>query len=297
MNKEIVLCLLFASTILNAQKQNTTVNHIAKSINENFSKSSSKHFRYGSAGAVTDFGYTQGIKSPTDSRARIVSFKINPAERAGAGRGPEIISTKFTHYGSYSVRLKVPNVKSIQPNVGAVVGYFTYHTDTVNGLSEIDFEWLLADPRIIYIGTWTGQRGKLERIGRTINMATGEILSTGHKIGYGGNVRPFEGLQNQPEKLMAIVDYDASERFYTYGFDWYPDRIRWCMINEITNEKIILWDYRGSSLGIPQHASRYRVNFWHTNNWPVEGNTLSIEKPADKYELEVDWIKYKKWKN
>ena len=296
MNKELLLCLLFSSFLLNAQKQDKTVKQVAKSIKENFSKSSSKQFRYGSAGAATDFGFRMGITSPTDSKASILSFKINPDERAGAGRGPEIISHQFTHYGSYSIRLKVPDTKMIQPNVGAVVGYFTYHTDTIHGLSEIDFEWLIADPRIIYIGTWTGKRGQLERIGRTINMATGEILSTGHKIGYGGKVSPFNGLQNQPEKLTAIADYDASKRFYTYGFDWYPDRISWWMINEITNEKIILWDYQGSRLGIPQHASRYRANFWHTNNWPVEGNPLSIEKPADKYEMEVDWIKYKRRK-
>lgn len=296
MNKQIVLCMLFSTCMLNAQQYGQSEKHIANSIKENFSKSSSKHFRYGSAGAVTDFGYKQGIKSASDPNASILSFKINPDEKAGAGRGPEIISTKFTHFGSYSIRLKVPNAKTIQPNIGAVVGYFTYHTDTINGLSEIDFEWLLADPRIIYIGTWTGQRGKLERIGRTINMATGEILSTGHKIGYGGKVSPFDGMQNLPATVQPIVDYDASARFYTYGFDWFPDRIRWWMINEANKEKIILWDYSGSNLGIPLHASRYRVNFWHTNNWPVEGNPLSIEKPADKYELEVDWLKYKKWK-
>lgn len=296
MKKIQLLCLLFSTLMMYAQKQNHSEKQSAKFIKENFSKSSSTHFRYGSSGTVTEFGYKQGIKSSGDTKTSILSFKINPDERAGAGRGPEIISNKFTHYGSYSIRLKVPNAKITQPNVGAVVGYFTYHTDTINGLSEIDFEWLLADPRIIYIGTWTGMRGKLERIGRTINMATGEILSTGHKIGYGGKVNPFEGLQNQPTTLKAIPDYDASNRFYTYGFDWHPDQIRWWMINEITKEKIILWDYQGSRLGIPQHASRYRINFWHTNNWPVEGNPFAIEKPEDKYELEVDWIKFKRRK-
>ena len=34
------------------------------------------------------------------------------------------------------------------------------------------------------------------------------------------------------------------------------------------------------------------MNFWHTNNWPVEGNVNSIEKPLHPYELEVDWMKY-----
>jgi hypothetical protein len=102
---------------------------------------------------------------------RILSFKIDPEDPAGAGCGPEIISNNFTHFGTYATRLKIPDVRNIQPDAGAVIGYFTYHVDDSIGLSEIDFEWLIADPEIIYIGTWTGQRGDLRRIGRTINMA------------------------------------------------------------------------------------------------------------------------------
>jgi hypothetical protein len=34
------------------------------------------------------------------------------------------------------------------------------------------------------------------------------------------------------------------------------------------------------------------MNFWHTNNWPVETNPQSVEKPLHAYELEVDWMKY-----
>ena len=58
--------------------------------------------------------------------------------------------------------------------------------DSVFSLSEIDFEWLVADPSIIYIGTWTGNRGELKRIGRTINLARGIIYNTIYKVGYKG---------------------------------------------------------------------------------------------------------------
>lgn len=101
---------------------------------------------------------------------KVLSFKINPKDEAEPGKGPEIISGKSTHFDTYATCLKVPNAKSIQPNVGAVVGYFTYHQDPEKGLSEIDFEWLLADSGVIYVGTWTGKSGKLERIGRTIHL-------------------------------------------------------------------------------------------------------------------------------
>jgi beta-glucanase (GH16 family) len=202
------------------------------------------------------------------------------------------LSKDFTHFGSYAARLKVPDARTLQPNVGAVVGYFTYHEDKELGLSEIDFEWLLADPNIIYVGTWTGQSGQLQRIGRTMNLKTGEILSTSFRTNHDGKNSPFTGQQNKPKKLKAWPAYDASARFYTYGFDWHADSIRWWIMHPKTGKKVTLWHYKGSILGIPQHASKYRMNFWHTNNWAVETNPASLEKPKHPFELEVDWMSY-----
>ena len=228
--------------------------------------------------------YLSGIK--------ILSFKIDPTDSAGAGRGPEIISNDFTHFGSYAACLRVPDVRDIQPNVGAVVGYFTYHVDREQGLSEIDYEWLIADPEVIYVGTWTGFRGELRRIGRTINLAKGIIYSTTTRVGHNGVRSELTGEQNQPDTIPAIEGYDASSQFYTYGFDWFADHLRWWMIHPETADTVVLWDYKGSPLGIPQNPSRYRLNFWYTDNWPVETNPNSIERPLQPYELEIDWMSY-----
>lgn len=265
-------------------------NHI--SFVENFSDASSAYFRYGSTGNKSPFKYSLGIPSPTETGTNILSFKIDPSENAGPGKGPEIISTKFTHFGTYATRLRVPDVKDIQPNVGAVVGYFTYHEDSLEGLSEIDFEWLLADPTVIYVGTWTGPPGELKRVGRIINLAEGIIYNTSYRENHTGIREPLTGLQDQPETIPALKGFDASKAFYTYGFDWYPERIRWWMIHPDSGEKIILWDYQGTKRGIPQHASKYRMNFWHTKDWSVETNPLSLEPPLHPYELEVDWMSY-----
>ena len=186
---------------------------------EEFSKPTSPYFRYGSTGQALGFKYAQGIPSPTEPKRNILSFKINPGEAAVAGKGPEIISTQFTHFGIYSARIKVPAVATLQPNVGAVVGYFTYHVDSIPGLSEIDIEWLVADPTVIYIGTWTGHTGALQRIGRTINLAKGLIYTTERKINYDGQPTSLTGPQNQPETLAPVPGYDASAHFYSYGFD------------------------------------------------------------------------------
>jgi hypothetical protein len=261
---------------------------------EDFKRPRLKHFRYGSTGKKSDFKWRSGVKSTTEPGTKILSFKIDPSDSAGAGRGPEIISKKFTHFGTYAARLKIPDTRNIQPNVGAVIGYFTYNMEKGPGLSEIDYEWLLADPEIIYIGTWTGSEGELQRIGRVLNLAKGSIYSTTFRTSHNGKRTPLTGLQNEPGSINAIEGYDASKQFYTYGFDWFPDRIRWWMLTS-TADTLVLWDYRGSTIGIPQNHTYYRMNFWHTNNWPVETNPASIEKPLEPYELEVDWMSYKSY--
>jgi len=259
---------------------------------EDFKKRSSKYFQHNFKGKEAELRYEFGKESPTEPETNIVSFRINPNDPAGAGKGPEIISKHFTHFGTYAARLKVPDVSGIQPNVGAVVGYFTYNMEKEPGLSEIDFEWLIADPEIIYVGTWTGPRGDLRRIGRAVNMAKGIIYNTEYRESKSGVRNELTGLQNQPETIPQIEGYNASTQFYTYGFDWYPDRIRWWLIHPATADTIVLWDYKGSQVGIPTNRTRYRFNFWHTNNWPVETNPKSIEKPLNNYELEIDWMSY-----
>ena len=259
---------------------------------EDFDGSSSDVFSHNSFGDNDALRYLYGTDSKTEPGIKILSFRIDPQGPAGAGRGPEIISKDYTHFGTYAARLKVPDVRDIQPNAGVVVGYFTYHMDSVPGLSEIDWEWLIADPEVIYVGTWTGPKGDLRRVGRTINMAKGIIYNTSYRENLSGIRRQLTGIQSIPDTIPAIEGYDASSQFYTYGFNWLPDRVRWWMIHPVTADTVVLWDYKGSFEGIPQNKSRYRMNFWHTNNWPVETNPNSIEKPLQPYELEIDWMSY-----
>ncbi|TKK66034.1 glycoside hydrolase family 16 protein [Ilyomonas limi] len=286
----LLLALFFIGCIIHAQQ-----GKLSGAFTEDFSDSILHNFRYGSTGNKAPFKWTSGVKG-IEPGSNVLLFKIDPADSAGAGRGPEIISNNFTHFGTYTARLKVPDVKAIQPNTGAVVGYFTYYMDSVYGLSEIDFEWLVADPSIVYIGTWTGYEGQLKRIGRTINLAKGIVYNTVYREGHTGENTPLTGAQNVPETIAAIDGYDASAQFYTYGFDWFSNRLRWWMIHPETGEKIVLWDYQGSQRGIPQHPSYYRMNFWHTNEWSVETNANAIEKPLHPYALEVDWMKYEPFK-
>ncbi len=287
--------VLFASTMLYAQERNIQGFH------EDFSDKTSpffslSHYRHS---PEHDMRYIPGNASFTEPDTRVMLLRIDPTDPAGAGKGPEIISRQNTHYGTYSARLRIPAAARVQPQVGAVVGYFTYQMNKDTGLSEIDWEWLIADPHLVYIGTWTGPSDGLQRIGRTINLATGKILSTDYRSPIDGNIHhQFSGTQCLPDTIPAIPDYDASSRFYTYGFDWLPDRLTWWMLHPDTQQRIVLWDYQGSTphfSGIPVGPTRYRLNFWHTNNWPVDTNPHSVEPPLYPYEVEIDWMDYQPW--
>jgi hypothetical protein len=219
-------------------------------------------------------------------KATTISFKPDINDAADAGRGPKI----FTHFGSYSTRLKIPNARDLQTNKRAVVAYFPCKMDKPLGLSENNFEWLLANPNIIDVVTWTGHRRKSERIGRTINLKTQEILRTAYRSNNDGLNSTFEGKQNKSKKLSKLEDCDSPARINMYGFDGHSDRIIWWLWHPKTGNKIVLLDYKGSSKSIPLHANKYRMNLRHANNWAIETNLKSLERP--KHNLEVDWMAF-----
>ena len=298
MKKTIIISVLALCGLAFSASAQDTDSRFMRPFTENFSSSKPDHF--GTAGSA--LRYYCGVPSLSELGSDVMLLRINPSDPAGAGRGPEISTPKMTHFGTYSARIRVPDVKDVQPNIGVVVGYFTYRFTRGYGLSEIDFEWLIADPTLIYIGTWTSDPnnlGNLQRVGRTINLATGQILYTNYRSYHDGNrnhdFASSDDAALTPRTIPAITGYDASKQFYVYGFDWYPNRLTWWIEHPDTGEKIILWDYQGTTpnfSGIPQPPTTYLLNFWHTNDWSVDTNPRSKEAPKYPYFLEIDWMKY-----
>ena len=280
-------------TIASAQD---TDSRFMRPFTENFSNNPPEYFKT----KGSDLRYYSGVHSMTEEGTDVLLMRISPTDPPGGGRGPEICSLKSTHFGSYSTRIRIPEVKPVQPDAGIVVGYFTYLFTRGYGLSEIDIEWLVADPELVYLGCWTSDPENIENlqhIGRTVNLATGQILYTNYRSYHDGDDdHPFtDKASTSPETIPAIEGFNAAERFYTYGFDWYPDRMIWWIEHPVTGEKIILWDYTGTTprySGIPQSPSAYLLNFWHTEDWPAATNPNSVETPKYPYFLEVDWMRY-----
>lgn len=271
------------------------------------------HFVYGSGGNQAGFTHQSGVASAVEPETDVLRLTIDTADGAGAWQGPNFNSRKLCHFGTYTARLRVPDATA-QPKAGAVVGFYTYYNDTYgsdlpkdengNGLpdnSEIDFEWLVADPQVIYLTAYTDYddaTGNTRKVGRVINLAKGTIYSTIYAERLGTTGTRLTGVENTPESIPAVADYDPVSRFYTYGFDWHPDRIRWWIllpgssVDGLVGDTLVLWDYRGPTERITQKPARLMINLWHTRDWPVQTVPGSIEKPTIDLSLEVDRVSY-----
>ena len=63
-----------------------------KGFMEDFKRSHPRNFQSHTGSKGADLTCKSGVRSPTERKAKILSFKIDPEVAAGAGKGPEIIS-------------------------------------------------------------------------------------------------------------------------------------------------------------------------------------------------------------
>ncbi|WP_155851755.1 glycoside hydrolase family 16 protein [Chitinivibrio alkaliphilus] len=266
-----------------------------------------EYFSYGSGGNQADFTWYAGVESAREEGTRTLALTMDSEDAPGAWQGPNM-NTGFTQFGTYATRVRIPHTDD-QPNVGGVVGFYTFYNDewaedmendwTGTGLydnSEIDFEWLIADPEVLYLSAYTdyhGPTGETRQVSRILNLAEGHIYSTTYRERLGSDGVDLHGAENYPETIPAIENFNAADRFYTYGFDWEPDRIRWWILHPETKDTVVLWDYQGPQERITQKPARLMLNIWHTDSWSVITNPHSTEAPqADTFSVEFDWVSY-----
>ncbi|MGM0462310.1 MAG: glycoside hydrolase family 16 protein [Fibrobacterota bacterium] len=265
------------------------------------------NFTYGSGGNQEDFTWNAGVESSAEEGTRTLSLTMDSDDDPGAWQGPNM-NTGLAHFGTYSTRVRIPQTHD-QPDVGAVVGFYTFYNDewaedmsndwTGTGLydnSEIDFEWLIADPEVLYLSAYTdyhGPTGETRQVSRIVNPAEGEVYSTKYKESLGGGGVDLEGAENYPESIPVIEDFNAADQFYTYGFDWEPERIRWWILHPENQDTVVLWDYQGPQERITQKPARLMLNIWHTDGWSVITNPDATEAPQeDTFSVEFDWVSY-----
>lgn len=236
---------------------------------------------------------------PQAEDGKALELVLAAGSAAGPGNGPEIETLSTREYGTYSTRLKIADC-SAQPNAGVVTGYFIYFNDGSDadgdGLAdntEIDFEWLCAEPQTVYLTMWTDYRDSDEahqRVGRAINLQSGEIEYSCYFEAF-GDCQRLSGIENQPESVAAMPTYDSSAGYAVYGFQWTRRRVTWWMENPATGQRVILWDYQGLER-IPDHVAYFMTNVWHTATWTPPGLPGAVEAPNAPLSGRVDWTRF-----
>jgi hypothetical protein len=263
---------------------------------ENWDASTSAYFNLSSGKSSA----TSNVADAAANDGKVLKMTLAARPRAGAGNGPEIQSPLRYQYGSYSSRLKTANC-SAQPLAGVVTGYFTYFNNgqdtTGDGLpdnSEIDFEWLCAEPQVFFITMWTDYDSSPDvhkKVYREINLATGTILKTCYDEVW-GECQVLTSSELQPTSITAIPGYNSSTAYYEYGFTWTSAGVRWWVVDPANSQQITLWDYQGPAARITTVPAYYMTNVWHTNNWSPEDMPTAIQQPTIPIYASVDWTKF-----
>ena len=236
---------------------------------------------------------------PQAEDGKVLELRLAAGSAPGPGNGPETQTLNRFGYGTYSTRLKTADCSG-QPNAGVVTGYFVYFNDgqDANGNElpdnvEIDFEWLCAEPQVVYLTMWTDYRDSDEaqkRVSRAINLQSGTILYTCYFESF-GTCQSLNGAENQPAAITAIPDYDSSQAYIVYGFDWSANRVTWWMTDPASEQKIILWDYLNQER-IPPPPAYYFTNLWHTANWTPDNKPEATQSPTVPVSVWVDWTRF-----
>jgi beta-glucanase (GH16 family) len=175
-----------------------------------------------------------------------------------------------------------------------VTGVFTYSNDhsdgNGNGLpdnSEIDIEWLCAQPEVIYLTLWTDYtESNLRKVSRVIDLRAGKIISTCFST-YFGECVAVSASENQPTSVPAIPNYNSATEYFEYGFNWSANAVTFYVVNR-NGQRVTLWDYRGPAARIPTKPGAFMQNVWHTNNWDPYGFPAH-NPPTQNTDAVVDW--------
>jgi beta-glucanase (GH16 family) len=273
---------------------------LGSTFTENWTGSTSSVFAFLQQGGST---ITSNVADAAASDGKIVQLVLPAFPGAGPNAAPNLQSTDVFTYGTYEARLKTADCTS-QPSSGVITGFFNYLNDGTdqdgNGVTdniEIDFEWLCAEPQVMWMTMWTDFRESplaMKRVYRELDLSTGQIRRTCYSEGYGTCTQDLTGSGSEggPSSITPISGYNSAANYYTYGFTWLSNRVTWYIMHPTTGAKIILWDYQGPTARIAHRPARYMFNVWHTNNWPPPSMPGAIQQPNSARTMKIDWVKY-----
>lgn len=221
---------------------------------EDFSVRESECFDFSYRNDADDFRYYPGFPSLSENGNTILMLRLDPSDAAGTG---SVISSRdYTYYGTYSVRLRIPDIASVQSRLGACVDFALHDDDDVFGTDDVSLSLRLADQSAVY---------------PALSRTYPDPVSIGEP------------------SVPELSGFNAAAKYYIYGLDWSAEKISWWLKTKESGDKIVLAE---NTQNVPSQPLRLLLRFYHSTQHPARDNDSSTQAPYYPYELEVDWIKY-----
>lgn len=224
---------------------------------EGFDAASSDHFTAVRRATGGDFRYYPAFPSFTESGSTVLMLRLDPSVSAGPENGAVMLGNGHTTFGSYSVRVRMPDIVSVQPRAGACVEFSLEDSDEAFGDDAIAVYLRIADQKHIYVR----QYHKDAQLTVDDDAAIGPTLAS----------------------------FNCATKFYIYGIDWSPEKLSWWYKTSPNAAKKVLAE---TSENVPQQPLRPVFRFYHSKVHPASGNTSATQAPNYPYEMEVDYITY-----
>ncbi len=241
------------------EKKNKEVT-LMSTFTEDFSSRDSEYFTFAYHQTGDDFRYYPGFPSMTENGKDILMLRLDPSDKEGEENGSVLSSKDYVYYGSYSARIKLPSISSVQPNLGACAMLSLRDDHPTWGYDEVSLELRLADKKNIYLQLVHQEPGD------------GSCPTTSESV-----------------KKPSIGSFNADSKYYIYGIDWSEKKITWWLKTSTSSSKTTLYELTEN---VPTQPLRLEFRMFHSKKRPAQDKSSSTQAPLYPYELEIDWIKY-----
>lgn len=198
-----------------------------------------------------DFRYFSGFPSLSENDTEILLLRLDPADKAS--ECPRLTASAHTFYGSYSIRVKTPDLSRVRKTTDARFELRLGGEDPTAGTGEIGIGWKLSDPSKMIITSLCDTKAS-------------------------GNAKPVS--------VQIPEGNDFSAKFQTCGWDWTPDSVRFWVLDSRTGEKTVILEItdKGNIPALPGVLSIAVLHATDAPEYPFETEIDHISyEPYQEY--------------
>lgn len=223
----------------------TPSEELASSFVQDFDTDVPEHFSFRMHSGRDDFRYLSAFPSLSELSTDILLLRLDPGDASGEGNGPRLTFDTPSFHGSYSIRVKMPDLSRFSSKTDACFGFGVFNPD--DGKAVIKISWKLSDPSKLTLSA--------------LAAAAENPVNT--------------ALDVNPSGVLG-KEFKASSLFHTYGFDWTADSVQWWIMNPSTKAKTVIGRTTVPT-AVPVNPAVISAGAWHSSVSPKYPFEIEID--------------------